>query len=226
MTPGSLPGRSRRARRIAGRYPGPGSGRPGCHAPAAALGSGHCSMPVRPHSRPQRAGCLSEGVLDPPGERYRAAEPEATRQLRRCQPSRQLQQRQQIGVRLSDDLRPRLEGRAANTRPTRSAVSRWAANLSACAEARSSHCSSSTTQTSGRSPPPLTASRVRPGQPGTGPAPARRSGRTRSAGPHAAAQTHHDPASARSADAAPRRRAPSPTAHPPRAPPGTPRPAR
>jgi hypothetical protein len=42
-------------------------------------------------------------------------------------------QRQQIGVRLSDDLRHRLEGRAANTRPTRSAVSRRAANLSACA---------------------------------------------------------------------------------------------
>jgi hypothetical protein len=55
-------------------------------------------MPVRPDSRRERAGCLSAGVLDPPGERYRAADPEAARQLRGGQPSRQLKQRQRIGV--------------------------------------------------------------------------------------------------------------------------------
>ena len=41
---------------------------------------------------------------------------------------------------------------APNTKPTGSAASRRAANPSACAEARSSHCWSSTTQISGRSP--------------------------------------------------------------------------
>ena len=40
----------------------------------------------------------------PPGERYRAAEPEPARQLLRRQPSRQLQQRQRVPVRVGDDL--------------------------------------------------------------------------------------------------------------------------
>ena len=42
--------------------------------------------------------------------------------------------------------------RAANTSPTGSAASRRAVNPSACADARSSHCSSSIKQISGRSP--------------------------------------------------------------------------
>jgi len=65
-------------------------------------------MPVKPRSRRQHAGCLSEGLLDPPGERCRAAEPEATSQLCRRQPSQPLQQCPRIGLRISDDLRPHL----------------------------------------------------------------------------------------------------------------------
>ena len=179
------------------------SGRPGCDVSAAGLSSGHCSMSVKSCSRRQhgaaylQAGCLSEGLLGPPGERYRAAGPEAARQLRRRQPSRPLQQCQRIGVRLSDDLRPRLEPAPRIPAPG-SAVSRRAANLSACVEARASHCPSSATHTSGRSAPPLTASRVRPGPPETGPA-LRPNG---SAAPPTAGagKAHHDPASARSAE--------------------------
>src|SRR5262249_58341386 len=136
---------------------------------------------------PSAGGCLSagrrlsEGPLDPPGKRYRAAEPEAARQLRRRQPSRPLQQCQRIGVRLSDDLCPRREPAPRIPAPG-SAVSRLAANLSACVEARASHYPSSAAQTTGRSPPPLTASRVRPGPQ----EPGRRAGPNRAAAPPAA----------------------------------------
>jgi hypothetical protein len=47
--------------------------------------------------------------------------------------------------------RSSLCARAANTKPTDSASRRRATNARACAEARSSHCSSSTRQISGRS---------------------------------------------------------------------------
>ena len=83
--------------------------------------------------------------------------------------------------------RSSLGSRAANTSPTGSASSRRATNPSACAEARSSHCSSSITQTSGSSP-------GRPGQQAQHRQahqkpvrqPARCSCRTRSAAPRAA----------------------------------------
>ena len=116
--------------------------------------------------------------------------------------------------------------------PTGSAASRRAANPSACAEARSSHCSSSIRQISGRSPA-TSDSRLSTASPtrnrsGGGP------GGQAERGPQRVALRHRQPlergpASARTADAARRTPAPSPTARPPRALPGSParaRPAR
>jgi len=55
----------------------------------------HQRMP-EPHPR--------EALLDPPVQRYRAADPEPARQLRRRQPSRQLKQRQRVPVRVAVSL--------------------------------------------------------------------------------------------------------------------------
>ena len=45
----------------------------------------------------------AEALLDAPRQRLRAREPEAARQLRRRQPTRQLQQRQRVAPRFGDD---------------------------------------------------------------------------------------------------------------------------
>jgi hypothetical protein len=55
--PLSFSGRCCRARRIAGRYPGPGSGRPGCNASASG------SVRVTARCRSSRAAAVSTGLL-------------------------------------------------------------------------------------------------------------------------------------------------------------------
>ena len=54
----------------------------------------------------QRLDLPPEAVLDPPGQRDRAAEPEPARQLRRGQPAGQFEQGQRVAVRVGDDLLP------------------------------------------------------------------------------------------------------------------------
>ena len=81
------PGRPPHQHRIAGRI-----GRRQLHQP--------------PGLRGQRLQLPPEALLDPPVQRYRAADPEPARQLRRRQPSRQLQQRQRVPVRVGDDPVP------------------------------------------------------------------------------------------------------------------------
>ena len=114
--------------------------------------------------------------------------------------------------------RTSLGSRTANTKPTDSARRRRATNASVCAEARSSHCASSTTQTSGCSSADLgqqaehgqtdqEAIRRRSRAAGRTPSRARR------AAGRAAAPAGR--ASARTADAARRTRAPSRTRRPP-----------
>jgi hypothetical protein len=117
--------------------------------------------------------------------------------------------------------------RAANTRPTGSAASRRAANPSACAEAWSRHCTSSTTQISGRCPAASDSnpSTARPTRNRSGTGLSLRPNAVCSASRCGTGATVHGPAAARTAGAARRRPAPSPTAPPPPAPPESPRPA-
>ena len=107
--------------------------------------------------------------------------------------------------------------RAAKTMPTDSATKRRATNPRTCAEARSSHCSSSTKHTRGCSSA-TSDSRLSTAQPDqeTGQVPARNSCRRQSARHHAAAPVNAAgyPAWARTADAMRRRPIPSRTGNP------------
>jgi hypothetical protein len=118
---------------------------------------------------------LREGLLDAPGQRTRVEKPEPAREFGRRPHTRQLQQRQRVAARLGDDpgrprARPavpacptpatsvRRRRRADGSRRwARGRRTRWrsappagaATNASVCAEARSSHWTSSTRHTSG-----------------------------------------------------------------------------
>jgi hypothetical protein len=118
--------------------------------------------------------------------------------------------------------------RAANTRPTDSATRRRATNPRTCADARSSHCASSTTQTSGCSSA-ASDSRLRVAS-----AARKRSGADPDLSPNAVRNASRcgrgsrsrGPASAPAAGAPRRKRAPSPTGQLRHVPPGSPRRAR
>ena len=214
----------------------------------------------------KRPDPLQEGLLDAAGQRPRVGKPEPARELRRRQPTRQLQQRERVAARLGDDpvahalvqpprhrrrqqragvvvgepaddqLRQAGElvdvgwARAPRTPcAIRSASRRRATNASVCAEARSSHCASSTRHTSGCSSA-ASASRLRTARAdqeairgGAVLQPERHAQRValRAGQPVRAGR-----ASARTADAARRTRAPSRTRRPRPGRSGTPTPAR
>ena len=99
-----------RQSRLLGRPRRPGTDReppgrpPHQHRIAGRIGRRQLHQP--PGLRWQRLQLPPEAVLDPPVQRYRAADSEAARQLRRRQPSRQLKQRQRVPVRVGDDPVP------------------------------------------------------------------------------------------------------------------------
>jgi hypothetical protein len=74
------------------------------HRVAGRIGRRQLQQP--PGLRWQGLQLPPEALLDPPVQRYRAADPEPARQLRRREPPRQLQQRQRVPARFGDDPVP------------------------------------------------------------------------------------------------------------------------
>ena len=82
----------------------PSGGPPHQRRVAGRVGRGQLQQ--APRRLGQRLDLPPEAVLDPPGQRDRAAEPEPARQLRRGQPAGQFEQGQRVAVRVGDDLLP------------------------------------------------------------------------------------------------------------------------
>ena len=130
--------------------------------PASCAGSARGAAPAAPAgSRPSRHDLVPDPDVQRPGQRRRQQYPGVV-------------VGQPATTSSGSPAKCSQGTRAANTRPIGSAASRRAANPSACAEAWSSHCWSSTRQISGRSPAasdsrPSTASPTR-NRSGGGPA--------------------------------------------------------